>query len=83
MWHFTFGREELINFYSGRIRKSERKDPLSLYSQYAQGLSHPCTDNSCCKSLHLIMIDSLFKNKSVQPGMHASTFPPVFQRPTF
>lgn len=63
--------------------EQEREDPLSLPSQDAQGLSHPCTENSCYKSLHLIMIDSLFKNKSVQPGMHANTFPPVFPRPTF
>lgn len=82
IWHFTFDREGLINFYCGGI-KSETKDPLSLHSQDAEGLSHPCTENSCSKSLHLIMIDSLLKNKSVQPGMHANTFPPVFPRPTF
>lgn len=82
IWHFTFDREGLINFYCGGI-KSETKDPLSLHSQDAEGLSHPCTENSCSKSLHLIMIDSLLKNKSVQPGTHANTFPPVFPRPTF
>lgn len=80
-FHFWQGGADQLLLW--RNREKEREDSLSLGSQDVQGLSHPCPENSCCMSLHLIMIDSSFKNKSEQPGIDASTFPPVFPHPTF
>lgn len=80
--HFWQGGADQLLLWRNKEER-DREDPLSLGSQDAQELSHPCAENSCSKSLHLIMIDSSFKNKSVQPGMHANTFSPVFPHPTF